>query len=102
RACGDGAHPERWCLEHIRLPGHRLSRCDNNFRRLYEESARWLEARGLVADSQTNVETHRARLQLGRGAQDLAMVRSLAAAVSKYVCGHFDYLTGGSNLSGVV
>src|SRR5205807_683769 len=100
RPRGDATHSKRWCLEHIRLPGHRLSHRDNNFRLLYAESARRLEAGGLVADSEGDIGTCRARLRLERGTQDLAVVGALAAVVSQYLRRHFGYLAGGTDFSG--
>jgi OFA family oxalate/formate antiporter-like MFS transporter len=43
--------------------------------------------------------TRRARLRSERGVEDLAMVRSLAAVVSKYLRRHFNHLAGGAYLS---
>jgi OFA family oxalate/formate antiporter-like MFS transporter len=48
-----------------------------------------------------NLRNARARLHAERGANDLAMVRPVAPAVSQYLRGHFDHLAGVADLSGV-
>ena len=100
RPRGNATHSERWCLEHICLPRHRLFHRDNNFRLLYAESARRLEAGGLDADSEGNIGTRRPRLRFERGTEDLAVVGALAAVVSQYLRRHFGHLAGGTDFSG--
>src|SRR5260370_39380772 len=101
RAGGDTIDSECRCVAYIRVARHRLSHRDNNFRRVHAESARWLEARGLVANSKSDFATRRTRLRAERSAQDLAMVRALAPAVSQHLRRYFSDLAGSVDLPGI-
>src|SRR6266446_1840760 len=59
RACGYAAHSERRRLEHIRLSRDRISDRHSYNWIVYAESARWLEACGLDADTEPNVASRR-------------------------------------------
>src|SRR4029077_8532174 len=101
RSGGDKTDPERRRVDYIRLPRYRLSGCYSYFRRVHAKPARWLEAGRLVAIGFANVTTRWARFHFERSAQDLAVVRALVVTVSKYVRGHFCYLAGSADLSGI-
>lgn len=105
RSTGDspsGHTPYSECgrSSNIRLPRRRTSHGDSGHRLFRAESTRGLEAAGMDANASAGFPAFQPRLHTRGGAQNLAMVGAVAAAVLEYLRWDFGDLAGISIVPG--